>query len=204
LHSDNRRAGSIILPDFYKENMAHTILKRTPFFHSKIFTLEEIQLKMPDERITEYDLLLHPGSVTIVPLDDEGNIHFVRQYRVGTETELLELPAGTLDHNEDPRDCALREIREETGMAAGEIVELGDLFLCPGYSTEHMHIYLATKLKSSPLAGDEDEFLKLELIPVSKVEEMIAVNLINDGKTLAALMLAWKPIQKMMGRKSAE
>lgn len=178
--------------------MAHTILKRTPFFHSKVFTLEEIQLKMPDERIVEFDLLIHPGSVTIVPLDDQGNIHFVRQYRAGTETELLELPAGTLEHGEDPRDCALREIREETGMAAREMLELGDLFLCPGYSTEHMHIYLATRLKPSPLAGDEDEFLRSELIPVSEVEKMVAGNKINDGKTLAALMLAWKSIQELM------
>lgn len=156
---------------------------------------------MPDNRVAEYDLLLHPGSVTIIPLDSEGKIHFVRQFRVGAETELLELPAGTLEHNEDPRDCALREIREETGMAAGEMLELGDLFLCPGYSTEHMHIYLATKLESSPLQGDEDEFLKPELISVSKVEEMIAANQINDGKTLAALMLAWKSIQKKGGKK---
>jgi ADP-ribose pyrophosphatase len=201
LHLDNHRAGGIFLPDFYKETMAHTILKRTPFFHSKVFTLEEVQLKMPDERVVEYDLLLHPGSVTIVPLDDDGDIHFVRQYRAGTETELLELPAGTLEHNEDPRDCALREIREETGMAAGEMVELGDLFLCPGYSTEHMHIYLATNLISSPLVGDEDEFLRSELIPVSEVEKMITANKINDGKTLAALMLAWKPIQKIISEK---
>jgi ADP-ribose pyrophosphatase len=183
--------------------MAHSILKRTKFFQSKVFTLEEIKVKMPDGRVAEYDLLLHPGSVTIVPLDSEGNIHFVRQYRVGTETELLELPAGTLERDEDPRDCALREIREETGMAAGELVELGDLFLCPGYSSEHMHIYLATKLKPSPLAGDADEFLRPELISVEKVGKMIASNQINDGKTLAALMLAWKSIQKLFNNRSA-
>jgi len=184
--------------------MNHSILKRTRFFHSKVFALEEVQLKMPDGRVAGYDLLVHPGSVIIVPLDDEGNIHFVRQYRVGSETELLELPAGTLEHKEDPRECALREIREETGMAAGEMVELGDIYLCPGYSTEHMHIYLATRLQPSPLAGDADEFLQRELIPVSQVEPMIASNQINDGKTLAALMLAWKSIQKIREEKSGK
>ena len=153
-------------------------------------------MELPDHSRTEYDLLIHPGSVTIVPLDAEGCIHFVRQYRLGCESDLLELPAGTLEEGEDPRECALRELREETGMAAGTLKSLGDLYLCPGYSTEHMHMYFATDLSPAPLEGDKDEFLTRERIPFPEIEKMIASNQINDGKTLAGLMLAWSSIQQ--------
>jgi ADP-ribose pyrophosphatase len=181
--------------------MAHKILKRRKFFQGKVFSLLEVQLELPDHTLSDYDLLVHPGSVTIIPFDEQGNIHFVKQYRLGAEKELLELPAGTLELNEIPKKCAMRELREETGMAAGKLVELGDLYLCPGYSTEHMHIFLATNLNSAPLSGDKDEFIQPKLIPLSKVEKMIATNQINDGKSLAALMLAWSHLQKLANNK---
>jgi len=192
------RAGGTFLPDFHKEAMANKILKRRKFFQGRSFALEEIQLELPNHALSDYDLVIHRGSVTIIPLDGKGNVHFVKQYRIGAEKELLELPAGMLEPGEIPQNCAMRELREETGMAAGKMVELGDLYLCPGYSTEHMYIFLATSLNFSPLSGDKDEFIKLKLIPFSKVEKMIAANQINDGKSLAALMLAWKSIQKIM------
>jgi ADP-ribose pyrophosphatase len=108
----------------------------------------------------------------------------------------LELPAGTLEENEDPALCAAREIREETGMAAGKMTKLGDFFLAPGYSSEYMHVYLMTELYSAPLKQDEDEFLRTEAIPVDTVWEMIRTNQIHDGKTLACLMLAKEYLKK--------
>jgi len=128
--------------------------------------------------------------VTIVPLDEEHNIIFVRQYRLGAEKVLLELPAGTLTPGEEPQHCAEREMREETGMRADEWVTLGDMYLAPGYSSEHMTIFLATDLHTDPMMGDEDEFLDVEKIPVEMVYQMVRQNRINDGKSLAALLLA--------------
>ncbi len=176
--------------------MDHKIIKREKFYQGRAFGLERIQLILPDGRPSHYDLITHVGSVTIVPLDNDGNLYFVRQYRLGASGPLLELPAGTLDEGEDPKTCAGRELREEIGMGSKELLELGDLFLAPGYSDEHMSLYLATGLFPAPLKGDKDEFLTTEKIPVSKVGEMIWKNQIKDGKTLAALMLALPKLDK--------
>ena len=92
-------------------------------------------------------------------------VWFVTQFRMGSENILLELPAGVMNKNETPMDCALREVREETGMAAGKMVPLGSVYLAPGYSNELNHIFLATELRHDPLDMDEDEFLQVQKIP---------------------------------------
>jgi ADP-ribose pyrophosphatase len=176
--------------------MDHKILKRESFYQGRAFGLERIQLILPDGRPSDYDLITHVGSVTIVPLDSDGNLYFVRQFRLGAGGPLLELPAGTLDEGEDPKICAGRELREEIGMGAKNLLELGDLFLAPGYSNEHMSLFLASGLYPSPLKGDKDEFLTKEVIPISKVGAMVRKNQIKDGKTLAALMLALPKLDK--------
>src|SRR5512139_1761757 len=124
----------------------------------RAFKIRRDTLKTPDGREAKYDIIEHGGSVVIVPIDDDGNLLFVRQYRHAAGLDLLELPAGTLDGGEDPKTCAQREIREETGMAAGKFEALGGFYLAPGYSTEYMYVYLATDLHSAPLEADADEF----------------------------------------------
>ena len=169
--------------------MKSKILSVKTTYHARAFFVEKVNLRLPNGKTTEYDRLNHSGAVTIVPVDDKGNIYFVRQFRVGADADLLELPAGTLGRNEDPFDCATREVREEVGMAAKEISLLGDFFLAPGYSSEHMYVYLARDLVEDPLPGDEDEFLQVVQLSWEKVKEMIKTNQIKDGKTLAALLL---------------
>jgi ADP-ribose pyrophosphatase len=134
----------------------------------------------------------HLGAVTVVPLDEEGMIHFVRQFRVAAQVSLLELPAGVLHEGEDPLEGAAREVREETGQAAAEMVLLGTFYMVPGYSSEKMTVYLATGLRADPLPMDDDEFLQAERIPAQTALEMARSGQIQDGKTLAALLLAEK------------
>jgi ADP-ribose pyrophosphatase len=122
-------------------------------------------------------------------VDKDGNLLFVRQYRHATGKDLLELPAGTLEKDEDPAVCAAREIREETGFAADKIEKIGDFYLAPGYSTEFMHVYLAQDLRYDPLEADADEFLSLETIPFEKAIQMAVNGEIPDAKSLAALLL---------------
>lgn len=175
--------------------MNFSILQRETIYQGRAFGVEKIQMKLPDGTVRPYDLVQHSGSVTIVPLDSNGNLLFVRQYRIGVGEELLELPAGVLNDTEDPQTCAAREIREETGMAASNLELLGDFYLAPGYSSEHMYIFLASGLYPSPLEQDADEFLHLVAIPAVQALEMAQNGELRDAKSLAALMLAQKRLK---------
>jgi len=156
----------------------------------RVFKIRRDTLKAPDGREAKYDIIEHGGSVVIVPIDNDGNLLFVRQYRHAAGLDLLELPAGTRNEEEPYEECAAREIREETGMEAGTLQRVGDFYLAPGYSSEFMAVFLATELKPNPLPGDEDEFLQLEKIPVKDVEAMFARGDAPDAKSLAAWLLA--------------
>jgi ADP-ribose pyrophosphatase len=169
--------------------MDFTILSRKVIYEGRAFDVQKVLARLPDGREHEYDLVSHRGAVTLVPVDQDGNLWFVRQFRLGAMQELLELPAGVMEENEAPKVSAERELREEIGMAAKELRELGQFYMAAGYSSEYLHIYLATGLYPSPLAQDADEFLQVQAIPVKQVYEMVHANQVHDGKTLAALLL---------------
>lgn len=170
--------------------MKFELLKSEILFEGRVFDIRRDHLKTPSGRTAKYDIIEHHGSVVLVPMDAQGNLHFVRQYRHATGTSLLELPAGTLEPGEEPLECAKREIREEIGMAANQLREIGSFYLVPGYSTEYMHVFLATGLQESPLPPDADEYLSVEKIPFTKALEMARQGEIPDAKSLAALLLA--------------
>ncbi|MBI5933631.1 MAG: NUDIX hydrolase [Chloroflexi bacterium] len=170
--------------------MPFELLKSETLLKGRAFAIRRDLMKTPDGRETKFDIIEHGGSVVLVPLDADGNLLFVRQYRHAAGADLLELPAGTLDEGEPPEVCAAREIREETGFAAGKLEKLGDFYLAPGYSTEFMSVFLATELTHNPLEADADEFLSLERIPVAEAFKMAEQGQMPDAKSLAALLLA--------------
>jgi ADP-ribose pyrophosphatase len=172
--------------------MNFKILNRETVFQGRAFAVQQVKLHLPDDRTSIYDLVVHNDSITLVPVDDQGNIWFVRQYRLGPQQLLLELPAGVLEANEPPENGASREIREETGMAANQLTLLGDFYLAPGYADEHMFIFLATGLVADPLTADDDEFLQIEKIPAEQAMRMARSGEFHDAKTIAALLLAEK------------
>ncbi len=170
--------------------MAFETLQKEVIYRGRAFNVRRDEVRLPDQRTMRLDVVEHVGAVTILPVDEMGRILFVRQYRHAAGRELLELPAGTLDASELPETCALREIREETGYAAGKLVKLGEFFLAPGYSTEYMVVFLASELKHAPLPGDQDEFITLQEIPIEQAYDLAMKGGVMDGKSLAALLLA--------------
>jgi ADP-ribose pyrophosphatase len=159
-------------------------------YQGRAFSVRKDQVKLPDGAETTLDIVEHSGAVTILPIDSDGQVWFVRQYRHAAGIEMLELPAGTLEPGEAPESCAHREIREEIGMGAGKLQRMGTFYLAPGYSTEFMHIFLATDLSPAPLEGDIDEFLSVECFSLAQIPSLIQTGAIADAKTLAAFQLA--------------
>lgn len=169
--------------------MAFETLTSDTVYRGRVFSVRADRVRLPGGRETRLDIIDHANSVVVIPLDDRGDILFVRQYRHAARRELLELPAGTLNASEDPLLCAGRELREETGQAARELTVIGGFFLAPGYSTEYMHVFRAENLHSDPLPGDEDEILSLERLSSTESRRMLAVGSFEDAKTVAALAM---------------
>ena len=178
--------------------MPFELIRSETLLQGRAFKVKRDYLKTPNGDETKLEIIEHGGSVVLVPIDDEGNLLLVRQYRHAAERDLLELPAGTRDEEEPFEECAAREIREETGMEADELRKVGDFYLAPGYSTEFMAVFLATGLSHNPLEADFDEFLQVEKIPLKKAVDLFQSGEIVDAKSLAAWLLAKPHLEKYL------
>jgi 8-oxo-dGTP pyrophosphatase MutT (NUDIX family) len=174
------------------------LIRSEMLLQGRTFKLRRDHLKTPDGRETKLEIIEHGGSVIIIPIDADGNMLFVRQYRHAAGEDLLELPAGTRERNEPYEECAAREIREETGMAAGKLERVGEFYLAPGYSTEFMGVFIATELSHNPLEPDVDEFLTVEKMSVKEAFEMVMRGDMPDAKSLAAFLLAKPYLEKYL------
>ena len=179
--------------------MPFELIKSETLLQGRAFKVKLDYLRTPVGDETKLEIIEHGGSVVLVPIDNDGNLLLVRQYRHAAQQDLLELPAGTRDRDEPFEECAAREIREETGMEAGKLQKVGDFYLAPGYSTEFMAVFLATELRHNPLQADFDEFLQVEKIPLKKVVEIFQNGEILDAKSLAAWFLAKPHLEKYLG-----
>lgn len=151
--------------------------------------LDEVLL--PNGRMARREVCEHVGGVGVLPVDRSGNIILVRQFRYPYDTELLEIPAGKLDHGaEDFAACGARELKEETGCTAGRIVPLGAQYPSPGFLTEVVHLFAALDLTEGEMQPDEDEFVEVVRLPIAEVEAMIARDEIRDAKTIVAMYRA--------------
>ena len=155
----------------------------------RVFDIRVDRVQLPNGVETELDIVVHNGAVTILAMESDGALWMVKQYRHPAARQILEVPAGAIDGDETPEACAQRELREEVGLGARSLERIGGFFLAPGYSTEYMHIFLATDLFPDRLPGDEDEILEVQKHPLDTVLALAVNGEILDSKTLAALFL---------------
>ena len=160
-------------------------------YSCKIFTVWEEDIELASGKKTRQSWIDHKPTIAVVAVNAKNEILLIRQFRVPTGQDLLEIPAGSFDNDgESPMDCAQRELAEETGYRAGKLTKLFAGYLLPGYCNEFMYFFLAQDLVYSPLTPDEDECI--EVIPVSftKASELLKSGEMNDAKTVLGIMLA--------------
>jgi len=170
--------------------MSIDIIKQEIVYRGRVLSVRKDKVRFPNGYSTHLDVVEHEDSVAIVPIDNQGQVWFIHQYRHPIKRNILELPAGVVELGEIPEVCAQRELREEIGMSAGYIKKIGGFYLLPGYSTEFMHIYLAKDLHENPLPADEGEIISIEKIPFKKALDYAEGGQIEDAKSLGALLLA--------------
>ncbi|MCG0275001.1 MAG: NUDIX hydrolase [Thermosediminibacteraceae bacterium] len=160
-------------------------------FSGKILKLRVDEVKLPNGKVSTREIVEHPGAVAIVPIDDDENVIMIKQYRKPVEEVLLEIPAGKLEKNEDIKTCAQRELLEETGFKAEKLLHIIDFYTTPGFSNEKMSLFLGQNLKKAQGKADEDEFIKIEKIPLSKALKMVHNGEIKDAKTIVGLFITY-------------
>ncbi len=159
-------------------------------YDGRIVKLRVDTVRLPDGRETTREVVVHRGAVTAVPLIDSESIVMVRQFRQAAGETLLEIPAGGLEHGEDPVACAERELREEIGYHPNKLTLMFKSYLAPGYSSEMLHTYLAEDLVESSEKSDDDEFLEVVEVRMSDAVELIRSGEIKDAKTICGIMMA--------------
>ena len=177
--------------DFFEQR-----IDRDDKYHGIIVDVHLDHVRLNDGSISRREVVEHPGGVTILPVDEAGNCYMVRQFRYPAGHMMLEAPAGKLEYGEDHRECAVRELSEETGFSADELIYLGSFYTSPGFSSELLHIYLALGLHAGESHLDEGEFLNVEKIPLQQLSDMVMANEIEDAKTIIAILKAEKVLKE--------
>ena len=165
-------------------------LGETTAYQGNLVKVRVATVGLPNGREITREIVDHPSSVCIVPVDADNNVLMVRQYRKAVEAFLLEAPAGKMEAGEDPDSTARRELQEEIGHAAGHLEPLGTFFVAPGWCTQQIHAYVARDLTPARLDADEDEFIEVVRVPMGEIPGLIGDGSIRDAKSVASLLLA--------------
>jgi len=164
-------------------------------YTGKIISVDVDTVRFPDGSTGELEMIRHPGASAIVPFlsdprGEDPQVLMIRQYRYAADGYLYEIPAGRLDQGENPRDCAVRELKEETGCTAEHFDHLLTMYTTPGFTDEKIHLFMATGLVAGETKHEVDEFLDLHPIRLSRALEMVEAGEIQDAKTIIGLLFA--------------
>jgi ADP-ribose pyrophosphatase len=159
-------------------------------FRGRIVDLRLEEVDLPNGCRATLEVIRHGGAAAVVAVDDAGQTTLIRQFRHAAGGFIWEIPAGTLHPGERPIDCAVRELEEETGFVAGDVVALGSILTTPGFCDERIHLFLARTLTCGRQSLDRDEVLSVSVVPFARALQMIRDGEIQDAKSIAGLHLA--------------
>lgn len=171
-------------------------MKSDKLYEGKMLNLRIDTVEMPDKKYSKREIIEHPGSVAILPIINNDEIVLVKQYRKAVEDFLYEIPAGKFELNEEPKQTAIRELKEETGYIADDIEYMLEFYPTPGYCDEKIFIFLANNLKFVGDDQDENEYIEVKTFKINEVIRMIKLGEIMDGKTIIAIEIAKQYIEK--------
>ena len=172
-----------------------TVLASERVYEGRILNLRVDQIRTPNGVEAVREIVENGSAVAIVALDDQQRVVLIKQYRHAIRGQVIEIPAGKLDGDEEPLEGAQRELREETGFQAGHFEQLGSFYPAPAWSTEFVNLYLATQLNPGPTQLEADEAIEMWQVALDDAVKMIQSGAIVDGKTVAALLLAQQYLQ---------
>ncbi len=173
------------------DDLTETCISSEEIFKGVVVHLYKDRVRLANGEESVREVLRDCRAVCVIPIDSDGNVTVVKQYRYAHSKVLTEIPAGKLDAGEDYLQAAKRELFEETGITAGKYIFLGEIYTTPAFVDEVIYMYLATELtESGEQHLDRDEFLNVEKIPLDTLVDMTLSGQIRDAKTQAAVLKA--------------
>lgn len=161
-------------------------------FDGRLVKLRVDTVRLPNGKNSTREVVVHRGAVAAVPMLSKNTIIMVKQFRQPAGEILLELPAGSLEPNEEPINCIARELGEEIGYKAGKLTPMSSFYLAPGYSSELLHLFLAENLEKTVQHSEEDEFIEIVEVKLDDTDNLIRQGKIKDAKTICGIMMARK------------
>lgn len=168
---------------------------RRTVFSGLVIDIEQMEVEIGQRGRHTYQIIRHPGGAAVLPLHSDGTVSLIRQLRPAVDAVMLEIPAGRLGPDEQPAECACRELREETGITAANLIPLGIVHSSPGVFDEVIHLFAATGISQGTAQPEADEEIEVLRLPLVEALLMASDGRISDAKTLAAL-LRWELLSR--------
>ncbi|MGM0899972.1 MAG: NUDIX hydrolase [Bacillota bacterium] len=171
------------------KSLEEKTLHTEQIFSGRVISLQVEEVELPNGKTSKREIIKHPGAVAVIAITDDEKIVMVEQYRKALERNIIEIPAGKLEKDEEPKRCAIRELEEETGYECQNIDWLISFYTSPGFADELVHLYVATGLKKKidAAALDEDEFVNVVEVSLGEAVELMKDQKIYDAKTAFAV-----------------
>lgn len=157
-------------------------------FNGEILNVRVDEIRLPGGRKSTREIIEHSDAVAVVPIDRNGNMILVRQYRRGAGKDLLEIPAGCVEPGENPEETVRRELQEEIGYLPNKITSMGGFYASPGYNTEYLYLYLATELAPAKLHAEDTDSIEVVPVPIKSITDYIKSGKICDAKSVAGIL----------------